>query len=160
MTRTRTAAMEERGQSKAATPIQETQPVAEKAPRSRAGSYASLHPPDSNAIPTEEAAGTQNEQNMENIDEQSNMTDSTVTQSQTGKGKRIAKGKNNAPKRARVWTSQKEEKLIEMYEERKFLFNMSESGYHNRNKKTAAVRHIAKEVGVTGMFTCVESGVW
>lgn len=132
-------------------PIQQTQPVAEKAPRRQIGKHVNPAPPATSDLPMEEAAGTQN---IENMDAESNMTNSTVTQSQAGNGKRRGKGKQACAKRPSVWTAKKEEKLIEMYEERSFLFNMSHPGYSNRNKKNAAILHIAKTLGIEGRCTC------
>lgn len=48
------------------------------------------------------------------------------------------------------WTPVKEERLIEYYRERKFLYDLSATGYHNRCKKSSALKFIANELGLDG----------
>lgn len=142
---------------KASNTPQGTHPIAEKAPRTRASTGANMvgkNPADmipSDSIPGDEVVGGNDDDGSVSG---SRDMDSTVmeipstqpTQSQVNKSR--GQGKN--PKKPQVWTPKKEEKLIEMYKERVFMFNMSEKGYHNRNKKAAALKYMATQLGVTG----------
>lgn len=56
------------------------------------------------------------------------------------------------------WTPVKEQRLIDYYKERKFLYDLSATGYHNRCKKGSALKFIAKELGIDGKSCIVNSG--
>lgn len=147
MTRTRKDAMEEGEHGKSMAPIQNKQPVAQKAPRRKSADRVNTQPAASGSMAIEEAGGTHNDENHE---EWSNISDTQGTQSQASHVTNTGKGKKKGAKGCKVWTKAREDKLIEMYEERQFLYNLKVNGYHNRQKRNAALAHIAKEIGVTG----------
>lgn len=148
MTRTRKSVMdgENVGETSAA-----VHPIAEKAPRSRAGSDAHLQPPATDTMEMEvgdsDVPGNTAPENPAGTEIR--MADSPGANSQisnvtsTGKSKKV-------PKKRTKWSEAKEEKLIELYQERPFLYTLTENNYHNRMKKRAAITFIASQLSMEG----------
>lgn len=135
MTRASKATIEGENEGNVTAP---THPIARKAPRTRSAGIGNMDAPSTESAPVHE--------DMETNDE-SQMTESQQS-TQQGTQKSTGKGKKRGPK---VWTPQKENRLIEMYKERPFMYNMKNAYYYNRYKKAAALKEMVKELQVAGM---------
>lgn len=71
---------------------------------------------------------------------------------QGGRSQTSKKKKKKKPRPVKVWTSAREERLIELYKERLFMYDMAKAGYHNRCKKSSTLKYIADQLGVPGMY--------
>lgn len=118
-----------------------SQPIARKAPRSRSASV------DANMAGTSVTNSAPVHEELEINDE--NNVETQVTESQQSTRNSKGKASKKGP-RPRMWTEEKENRLIEMYKERRFMYNLKDAGYHNRNKKAAALKYMAQELKVTG----------
>lgn len=117
-----------------------THPIARKAPRTRSASV------DVNMVEAPLAGSASVAEDMQENGEPQVIDSQQSTQQSTHPT--TGKGKKRGPK---IWTEQKENRLIEMYKERPFMYNMKHGNYHNRYKKVAAMREMVKELKVPGM---------
>ena len=51
---------------------------------------------------------------------------------------------------AGFWTQEREERLIELWEEKPQLYNISSQAFSNRDSKINAVKYIAEKLGTSG----------
>lgn len=49
-----------------------------------------------------------------------------------------------------IWTEEREDKLVEMWEQRPSLYNCASKSYSDRNARSKALEEIAEEVGTSG----------
>ena len=50
------------------------------------------------------------------------------------------------------WSDEKLETLVDMFQERTYLYNVKQKEYFNRDKRNKAHSDMAKELGITGLL--------
>ena len=50
------------------------------------------------------------------------------------------------------WSDEKLETLVDMFQERTYLYNVKQKEYFNRDKRNKAHSDMAKELGTTGLL--------
>ena len=53
---------------------------------------------------------------------------------------------------AGFWTQEREDVLLELWEERNNLYDVRSQAYSNRDSKSAAIRNIAEKLETTGEY--------
>lgn len=103
-----------------------------------------------------EVAESQDEETEHDTDLQKQMADTSASQENIGE--KVALEIGIEVDEAGVWTPEREDKLIDLFEACVFLYDKTAPGFQQRHKKDMAMRKFAGILGVTGMYAIFAVG--